>query len=148
MLRGLCLSTELLNLLDNMKKSEQSKIAEALFVPSVYGPSMVEPNQSLSIQEIIRNVSQTGQTGLASGIAAEYDDPDQNNDGGDFDDPTLQQDLDKLDAMNILYKQQSKYDHSVRGVIRRNEQRLQRNRYLKQHSQRKENGKEIPAEPE
>lgn len=133
-----------------MKKSEQSKIAESLFVPSVYGPSMVEPNQSLSIQEIIRNVSQTGQTGLASGIAAEYDDEDQNNDGGDFDDPTLQQDFDKLDAMNLLYKHQVKFDNSVRGIIRRNEQRLQRNRYLKQQAKRIANSKEnnYPAEPE
>lgn len=131
-----------------MKKSEQSKIADSLFVPSEYGPSIVEPNQSLSIQEIIRNVSQTGQTGLASGIAAEYDDDDQYNDGGDFDDITLNQDLDRLDAMNYLYKQQGKHDNSVRGIIRRNEQRLQRNRYLRQMSKRKGQSNEIPADPE
>lgn len=131
-----------------MKKSEQSKIAESQFVPSVYGPSIVEPNQSLSIQEIIRNVSQTGQTGLASGIAAEYDDDDQYNDGGDFDDITLNQDLDRLDAMNYLYKQQGKHDNSVRGIIRRNEQRLQRNRYLRQMNKRKDKSNEIPADPE
>lgn len=132
-----------------MKKSEQSKIAESLYVPSEYGASIVEPNQSLSIQEIIRNVSQTGQTGLATGVAAEYDDNDQNNDDGDFDDPTLDQGLDKLDALNLLYKQQGKYDNSVRGVIKRNEERLARLSYLRKRKKNNEpNVNSVDVEPE
>ena len=88
-----------------MKKIEQSLKAEEYVDLTEFPPSIVEPNQSLSIQEIIRNVTQTGQTGLATGLAAEYDDDDQNNDGGDFDDPTLNLDFDRLDALNELYNQ-------------------------------------------
>ena len=114
-----------------MKKTEQSKLAEERVKMTVIPPSIVEPNQSLSIQEIIRNVTQTGQTGLATGLAAEYDDPDQNDDSGDFEDPTLNQEFDRLDALNELYKGQSKYDSSVKGLIKRNKERLARLRAIR-----------------
>lgn len=114
-----------------MKKTEQSKLAEELVKLTEFPPSIVEPNQSLSIQEIIRNVTQTGQTGLATGLAAEYDDDDQNNDDGDFDDPTLNQEFDRLDALNELYKGQHKYDSSVKGLIQRNKERLARLREIR-----------------
>ena len=114
-----------------MKKTEQSKISEEFVIYTEFPPSIVEPNQSLSIQEIIRNVTQTGQTGLATGLAAEYDDEDQNDDGGDFDDPTLNQEFDRLDALNELYKGQHKYDASVKGLIRRNKERLARLRAIR-----------------
>lgn len=114
-----------------MKKTEQSKLAEERVKLTEFPPSIVESNQSLSMQEIIRNVTQTGQTGLATGLAAEYDDPDQNDDGGDFDDPTLNQEFDRLDALNELYKGQSKYDSSVKGLIKRNKERLARLRAIR-----------------
>ncbi|MBQ3410776.1 MAG: hypothetical protein IJH30_03390 [Bacillus sp. (in: Bacteria)] len=114
-----------------MKKIEQSLLAEERVKLTEFPPSIVEPNQSLSIQEIIRNVTQTGQTGLATGLAAEYDDDDQNNDDGDFDDPTLSQEFDRLDALNELYKGQHKYDSSVKGLIKRNKERLARLREIR-----------------
>lgn len=114
-----------------MKKIEQSLQAEERVKLTEFPPSIVEPNQSLSIQEIIRNVTQTGQTGLATGLAAEYDDDDQNNDGGDFDDPTLNPEFDRLDALNELYKGQHKYDSSVKGLIKRNKERLARLREIR-----------------
>ena len=60
-----------------------------------FGPSKTEPDESLTIQQILVRV----QKGLTTGVGAstsedDYDDPNDD----DFDDPTLQPGFDKLDA--------------------------------------------------
>lgn len=57
-----------------------------------------EPDQSLSIEEILRNVATTGVTGLPRPIAAVYD--DDNN--YDFDDESIQPEFDQFDALDAL----------------------------------------------
>lgn len=57
-----------------------------------------EPDQSLSIEEILRNVATTGVTGLPRPITAVYDDDDNN----DFGDESIQPEFDNLDALDAL----------------------------------------------
>lgn len=57
-----------------------------------------EPDQSLTIEQILRNVATTGITGLPRPIIAVYDDEDNN----DFDDATIQPEFDGLDALDAL----------------------------------------------
>lgn len=104
-----------------MKRIEMSKLADSKYRPTEFPPSMVEPDQSLSIQEIMLNVARTGQTGLPSGAEAVYDDTDQNNDDGDFNDPTLDVGLDKLEALQYQYDVNGKWKQSIANVQRRNE---------------------------
>ena len=90
----------------------QAKLAEDRFRPTVFPPSIAEPDQSLSIEEIMRNVVATGQTGLPTGLDAEYD--DDNND--DFDDPTLDPGLTIMEATDILQDTKSRYHHSIKQI--------------------------------
>lgn len=61
------------------------------------GVSMTEPDQSLSIQQILKRVSEGKTTGLLDQSTLEYDDPNDN----DFEDPTLQPGFDKLDMLQL-----------------------------------------------
>ena len=57
-----------------------------------------EPDQSLSIEQILRNVATTGVTGLPRPISAVYDD-DNNN---DYEDESIQPEFDQFDALDAL----------------------------------------------
>ena len=57
-----------------------------------------EPDQSLSIEQILKNVATTGVTGLPRPIEAVYD----SEDNEDFDDCTIQPEFDNLDALDAL----------------------------------------------
>lgn len=68
------------------------------------GVSITQPDEALSIQEILVRVSKGLTTGVgASSSDADYDDPNDD----DFDDPTLQPGFDKLDALSISTNDQS-----------------------------------------
>lgn len=60
-------------------------------------PSVTEPDQSLTIQEILRRVSEGKTTGLTDLPSECFDDDDDN----DFDDPTIQPGFDKLDMAQL-----------------------------------------------
>lgn len=62
------------------------------------GVSITQPDEALTIQEILMRVSKGLTTGVgASSSDADYDDPNDE----DFDDPTIQPGFDKLDALSI-----------------------------------------------
>lgn len=61
------------------------------------GVSMTEPDQSISIQQILKRVSEGKTTGLLDQSQLEFDDENDN----DFDDPTIQPGFDKLDMLQI-----------------------------------------------
>ena len=62
------------------------------------GVSITQPDEALSIQEILVRVSKGLTTGVGASVSeADYDDPNDD----DFDDPTLQPGFDKLDALSI-----------------------------------------------
>lgn len=65
-----------------------------------WDPSLTEPEQSMSIQEILDRVSRGMTTGLSSPIAAEFDDEQDD----DFDDPGLDSDFNELDARNEMHR--------------------------------------------
>ena len=70
----------------------------------ISGPSITQPDEALSIQEILYRVSHGQTTGIgASTNDDDYDDPDDE----DFDDPTLQPGFDKLDALEYATSEQS-----------------------------------------
>lgn len=60
--------------------------------------NFAEPDQSLSIEQILRNVATTGVTGLPRPISAVYDD-DNNN---DYEDESIQPEFDQFDALDAL----------------------------------------------
>jgi len=63
-----------------------------------FGPSKTQPDEALSIQQILDRVSRGLTTGLGASVSdADYDDPNDD----DFDDPTLQPGFDRLDALEI-----------------------------------------------
>lgn len=78
-----------------------------------YGPSVTQPDESLTIQQILVRVSQ----GLTTGVGESKQDFDYDEeDDHDWDDPTLQPGFDKLDALEYAHS-----DHSER--IRREEKK-------------------------
>lgn len=62
------------------------------------GVSITQPDESLSIRQILARVAAGMTTGLGDLPAGEYD--DEGND--DYDDPTLDPEFDKLDALSIM----------------------------------------------
>lgn len=69
-----------------------------------FGPSVTQPDESLTIQQILARVSQGLTTGIGASVSDDdYDDPNDD----DFDDPTLQPGFDKLDALQIETSQES-----------------------------------------
>lgn len=60
-------------------------------------PSVTQPDESMTIREILHRVSQGMTTGLADNPNLEYD--EENDD--DFGDPSLDPEFDKLDALAI-----------------------------------------------
>lgn len=70
-----------------------------VFVPTVVDHvNIAEPDQSLSIEQILRNVATTGVTGLPRPITAVYD--DESND--DYEDESIQPEFDTFDALDAL----------------------------------------------
>lgn len=70
-----------------------------------FGPSQTQPDEALSIEQILNRV----QNGLTTGIGAsssddDYDDPNDD----DFDDPTLQPGFDKLDALELATSEETR----------------------------------------
>lgn len=84
-------------------------------------PSMTEPDQSLSIQQILKRVSEGKTTGLLDQSTLEYDDPTDN----DFDDPTLQPGFDKLDMLQISTS--SEVEDNIEKINVFNKRRKQKN---------------------
>ncbi len=69
------------------------------FVPTIVEHvNSSEPDQSLSIEQILRNVATTGVTGLPRPISAVYDDEDNN----DYEDESIQPEFDQFDALDAL----------------------------------------------
>lgn len=60
-------------------------------------PSVTQPDESMTIREILHRVSQGMTTGLVDNPNLEYDDEDVD----DFGDPSLDPEFDKLDALSI-----------------------------------------------
>ena len=60
-------------------------------------PSVTQPDETLSIREILHRVSQGMTTGIGDQVPGDYD---EDNDD-DFGDPTLDPEFDKLDALAI-----------------------------------------------
>lgn len=85
------------------------------------GVSMTEPDQSLSIQQILKRVSEGKTTGLLDQSALEFDDPNDN----DFDDPTLQPGFDKLDMLQISTS--SEVEDNIEKINVFNKRRQQKN---------------------
>lgn len=76
-----------------------------------FGPSATQPDESLTIQQILVRVSQ----GLTTGVGESKNDIDYDSeDDHDWDNPTLQPGFDTLDALEYAHS-----DHSER--IRREE---------------------------
>lgn len=106
-------------------KALQVELANKRKRLTVFPPSIAEPDQSLSIEEIMRNVVATGQTGLPTGLDAEYDDEDNE----DFDDPTLDPGLTVMEASDILADTKNKYRHSIKQIKEANWRR----QYIQKH---------------
>ena len=85
------------------------------------GVSMTEPDQSLSIQQILKRVSEGKTTGLLDQSTLEYDDPDDN----DFEDPTLQPGFDKLDMLQLSTS--SETEDNIEKINIFNKRRKQKN---------------------
>lgn len=63
-----------------------------------FGPSKTQPDEALSIEQILDRVQRGLTTGVGASVSdADYDDPNDD----DFDDPTLQPGFDKLDALEL-----------------------------------------------
>ena len=63
-----------------------------------FGPSKTQPDEALSIEQILSRVQHGLTTGLGASVSDnDYDDPNDD----DFDDPTLQPGFDKLDALQL-----------------------------------------------
>ena len=63
-----------------------------------FGVSITQPDEALSIQQILDRVSHGLTTGIGASVSDDdYDDPNDD----DFDDPTLQPGFDKLDALQL-----------------------------------------------
>lgn len=60
--------------------------------------NIAEPDQSLTIEQILRNVATTGVTGLPRPITAVYDDESNN----DYEDESIQPEFDQFDALDAL----------------------------------------------
>lgn len=70
-----------------------------------FGPSMTQPDEALSIEQILARVSHGLTTGLGASVSDDdYDDPNDE----DFDDPTLQPGFDKLDALELATSEQTR----------------------------------------
>lgn len=63
----------------------------------IWDPSVTQPDETLSIREILHRVSQGMTTGLGDQNLGDYD-ADEDD---DFGDPTLDPEFDKLDALAI-----------------------------------------------
>lgn len=70
------------------------------------GKSLTEPDQAMSIQQILDRVSKGLTTGLNDLPVGSFDDDDDN----DFDDPTLQPGFDKLDMLQLSTSSQVEDD--------------------------------------
>lgn len=70
-----------------------------------FGPSMTQPDEALTIEEILNRVSHGLTTGIGASVSDDdYDDPNDD----DFDDPTLQPGFDKLDALELATSEQTR----------------------------------------
>lgn len=92
-----------------------------------FGPSLTEPDQSLSINQILARVAQGFTTGLKD-YTVEYDEDDNE----DFDDPTLDSDFNEMDAINLkaeIDAERKRKEDARRAAVReytkRNKQRQQ-----------------------
>lgn len=85
------------------------------------GVSMTEPDQSLSIQQILKRVSEGKTTGLLDQSQLEFDDENDN----DFDDPTLQPGFDKLDMLQLSTS--SEVEDNIDKINVFNKRRKQKN---------------------
>lgn len=92
-----------------------------------FGPSLTEPDQSLSINQILERVAQGFTTGLKD-YTVDYDEEDND----DFEDPTLDSDFNEMDAINLKAEidaeRKRKEDErraAVREYTKRNKQRQQ-----------------------
>lgn len=92
-----------------------------------FGPSLTEPDQSLSINQILARVAQGFTTGLKD-YTVEYDEDDND----DFEDPTLDSDFNEMDAINLkaeIDAERKRKEDARRAAVReytkRNKQRQQ-----------------------
>lgn len=69
----------------------------------VWPASLTQPDDAMSIQEILQRVSMGLTTGLDGSVSDDYDDDDDN----DFDDPTLEPGFGKLDALQYETSEES-----------------------------------------
>lgn len=79
----------------NKKWKSAANITAVTIKQNDPGVSITQPDESLSIREILHRVSQGLTTGLGDTPFGEYD--DENDE--DFDDPTLDPEFDRLDAL-------------------------------------------------
>lgn len=87
-----------------------------------WGPSVTQPDESLSVREILYRVSQGLTTGIPDGPDPEFDDDNDE----DFQDPTLDPEFDTLDALSLATSEEA-------DLIReREETRKKRQRKKKQ----------------
>lgn len=104
-----------------------------------FGPSVTEPDQSMSISQILARV----QRGLTTGLhdyTTDYDDEDNE----DYDDPTLDPDFNEMDAkqMKFEYDEQEKARKEELLQRRRREAKLRKEFAAKRAAERAAQGKE------
>ena len=86
------------------------------------GVSITEPDQAMSIQQILDRVSKGLTTGLSDLPPGSFDDDDDN----DFDDPTLQPGFDKLDMLQLSTSSQVEDDLDKIAKYKSRRQRKER----------------------
>lgn len=88
-----------------MIKYKSAYVRDLVKIPTHdFGPSITQPDEALSIQQILDRVSRGLTTGLGASVSDEdYDDDDDE----DFDAPHLQPGFDKLDALQMATSDES-----------------------------------------
>lgn len=85
------------------------------------GVSVTQPNDSLTIQQILVRVSQGLTTGVgASTSDSDYDDPNDD----DFEDPTLDPEFDKLEALS--YMNSEEVEQTVKAERKRRQKKKEK----------------------
>lgn len=104
-------------------------------------PSITQPDEALTIQQILDRVQHGLTTGIG-GYPLEYDDDSDD----DFDDPTLQPGFDKLDALELANSDLN--EQAVRGKeeVKRKRAKKKHDDLIEEEVQRRMNERTPPAE--
>lgn len=93
--------------------------------PITFDSSITQPDEALTIQQILDRVSRGLTTGVGAPGADDYDDENDH----DWDDPTIQPGFDKLDALEYTHSDKA---HKLRKQVAQEEEEKQRSKQKKE----------------